>query len=40
MKDQILAKVAMQASDYYLEASRAAANYEVKSIWEKVNFFL
>lgn len=36
MKDSIVAKVAMQAADYYQEAVRAATHYEVKSMWEKV----
>ena len=36
MKDAIVAKVAMQAADFYQEASRAATHYELRGMFEKV----
>lgn len=36
MKDAIVAKVAMQAADFYQEASRAATHYELRGVFEKV----
>lgn len=35
MKDALIAKIAVQASDFYQEAVRAVTNYEVKGLWEK-----
>ena len=36
MKSALIAKVAMQAFDYYQEAVRLATFYEVKGLWDKV----
>ncbi|XP_065667183.1 programmed cell death 6-interacting protein [Hydra vulgaris] len=35
MKDAVVAKIAMQTSDFYQDANRNAAHYETKGLWEK-----
>ena len=37
MKDAVVAKIAMQAADFYQDAHLNAAHYETKGLWEKVN---